>query len=341
MLLARILFLPTSLAALVSAAFVVPLPVFVEVPTAPIPIEQSVTVRDGTVAGEPVQGSYLIAAVTLTRGTAVRVVRSVVDGQAELVAERRVIPPGVDDDAYFARQRDVFRVTAELAAAIGMQAAGLPVDPSAITGDGVLVVDVVAGSPADGLLRPGDLIVGIEGTPVRTSEDLREVITARGTTPLELVVDRDGQSERVGLTPTLHEGRPVIGIVPETVDPRLQLPVEVDVDLDRIGGPSAGLMVALTVYDLVASEDLAAGRRIAGTGGILPDGSVETIGGIRHKAAAAAGAGIDVFLVPEEQLAEARRGVPAGTAMRLVGVRDFAHAVRALRGTAAALRVAG
>ena len=75
-----------------------------------------------------------------------------------------------------------------------------------------------------------------------------------------------------------------IGVTLQTVEEELELPVDAElVDQRGIGGPSAGLMLALTVYDLVSDEDLAAGRTIAGTGTVAGDGTVGRIGGIRRR----------------------------------------------------------
>ena len=98
-------------------------------------------------------------------------------------------------------------------------------------------------------------------------------------------------------------------------------------------GRSHGLMVALVTYAHVSGEDLAAGRRVAGTGAIDPDGAVVRIGGLLPKARAAESAGIDVFVFPASQLDELDGFVPSD--MVLVPVADFADALDGLRRTAA------
>ena len=88
-------------------------------------------------------------------------------------------------------------------------------------------------------------------------------------------------------------------------------------------------MAALTVYDTVADEDLAAGRHIVGTGTIEGDGTVGRIGSIREKAWTAVAAGADVMLVPATQAAEARAA--ADGRLQVIGVLTFQDALRALR----------
>lgn len=67
-------------------------------------------------------------------------------------------------------------------------------------------------------------------------------------------------------------------------------------------GSSHGMMVALMTYAEASGHDLAQGRHIAGTGGILGDGTVTRIGGLPAKARAARRAGADVLLFPASQV---------------------------------------
>ena len=93
-------------------------------------------------------------------------------------------------------------------------------------------------------------------------------------------------------------------------------------------GKSHGLMVALVAYAHASGRDLARGRSIAGTGGISGDGSVERIGGLRAKAAAARDVGADVLLYPAEQ-SRVLDGFAAGS-MRLLPVASLEDAITAL-----------
>jgi PDZ domain-containing protein len=92
-------------------------------------------------------------------------------------------------------------------------------------------------------------------------------------------------------------------------------------------------MTALTVYDQLSPDDLAAGRKIAGTGTIDVDGNVGEIGGIEAKARAAEGAGAQLFLAPATQAADARKVL--GDKVPVVGVTTFQQALDALRGATA------
>ncbi|MET0887603.1 MAG: S16 family serine protease, partial [Mycetocola sp.] len=102
-------------------------------------------------------------------------------------------------------------------------------------------------------------------------------------------------------------------------------PFDVSISSGEIGGPSAGLMWALGLYDLLTSGDLTGGRTIAGTGVIALDGAVSPIDGIEEKLAAAADAGASVFLVPEGNEEAARASGDHG--LELVPVATFDEAL--------------
>jgi len=327
-------FLPLCLLVLGAAAIVVPLPLFIERPRAPQDLAEVVRVDLADAAA--VDGAYLLTAVNLRRAAPIDLVASLFRSDDAFVGVPAVLSPGVADAAFFDEQRAVFTSTAEIATAVGLEGAGYEV----FAGDGARVLRVVAGSPADGLVAEGDVVVAVDGEPVGTTEDLVAALTEPDAAAQRvLTLQRDGNERSVRVAPRpLDRDAPQIGVSAETADLRIAEPVEVSVDAGRIGGPSAGLMVALTVFDLADDVDLAAGRRIAGTGAIAPTGTVGAIGGLPSKVGAAERAGAELFLVPSAQEVQAREALSAGTAMEVVGVDTFADAVAVLsRGARASL----
>jgi PDZ domain-containing protein len=328
----RAVFLPASVAILAMAAMVVPLPVYVETPGTPLSLQTAVAVEELAVGD--VRGDYLLTTVNLRSGTMIRLLTSLADGETVLMPVAAIVPPGEDRAAYFERQREVFRSSAELAAAVGLAAAGVDVDPTAITGEGVLVGRVLPGSPAEGRLRPGDLITAVDEHEIRVGDDLREALSRSGdAVDLRVVRDDAPLTQTVRPTDIDTPSGPIrgIGVEIQTANPRVDLPVGVAVDGGSIGGPSAGLMVALTVFDKVSAEDLAAGRVIAGTGTITGRGEVGAIGGVGPKVVAAHREGADIFMTPMGQLDAARAAVPEGSDLEVVGVATFDEALASLR----------
>lgn len=332
----RLLFLAVALAVLVAAAVTVPLPVFLERPGEVLSLGDNVRVELPDEGRAEINGDFLLTVVTLERATAVGVMGGLLDDSAQLLPVGRVTG-GVDQETYFDRQLALFEATTDVAAAVGLAAAGLDADPREGSGEGALVVEVVHGAPADGTLEPGDVITAVDGDPVGTGDELVDAVdAAAGSVMLTYVRDDSERRAEVELGSVAGRDEPGLGVGVQTAPVAPQPPVPVEVASGRIGGPSAGLMVALTVFDKAADTDLASGRRIAGTGGLTPGGDVEDVGGVAQKVLAAAEADVDVFVVPAEQLDTARGARPAQGDLELVGVGSFDEAVEALREGAAA-----
>jgi PDZ domain-containing protein len=323
----RRLLLLSSVVIVVAALALVPLP-WVELAPGPALDVRSRLEVDRPPAHEP-SGHLLLTTVLLGDATSFDAVDALVDPHRELVARQDVIPPGVNEGDYLAAQQQVFVESGQVAAAVAAREAGLPVT---VTGGGAVVAAVATGSPADGKLREGDVITAVDGRPVHLASDLVSRLAAVGSgTVVTLTVRRAGRARSVGirLRRASQLGRPRLGVAIETLDLRVRLPFHVGIRGNDIGGPSAGLMMALTVYDLLQPTDLTRGRTIAGTGTIDVDGRVGPIGGIREKVVGARRAGATLFLAPVSEAGDARDAAPKG--LRVVPVSTFDEAVAALR----------
>ena len=166
------------------------------------------------------------------------------------------------------------------------------------------VFSVSRGTPADGRLEPRDVIVKVGATAVHTLEQTGKAIRAVPSgQPVTLTLKRKGEQRTVEVTPEDVKGTPMIGI---RLVPSYDFPFFVSVGLgDDIGGPSAGLMFSLGIYDVLSEGSLTDGQVIAGTGELRPNGRVAPIGGIDQKIAAARNAGAQLFLVPPANCADA------------------------------------
>jgi Lon-like protease len=254
-----------------------------------------------------------------------------VDPATKIVPPQTITP---DDTTPQEQARQGFQMldqSTTTAVGIGMQLAGYPVT---ISGTGAQVVSVLAESHANGLLHPGDVITSVSGQPVRTTADLISQIKAQqpGAT-VDLKVERDGNASPLSiplLPPSAPGGAPRLGISIQTAGFDVQTPFPVTIIPQKIvGGPSAGLMFTLTVFNALSPEDLTGGRKIAGTGTINPDGSVGPIGGVEQKVAAAEAAGATIFLSPAENYADA---LTAAKSIRVVKITTAQEAVDFLKG---------
>ena len=194
----------------------------------------------------------------------------------------------------------------------------------------VFVGEIQDGSPSSGILQPQDQIVDLDGTPITDFASLQAALAT--TTPGQVVsitVLRDGEqvTEKVTLGTNPKSGSS--GYLGIGAQERPHAPFDIAIALERIGGPSAGLMFTLGIIDKLTEGDLTDGRFIAGTGTIDGDGTVGPIGGVLLKLITARDAGATVFLVPADNCAEAITQVPDG--LQLVKVASVQDAMTALQ----------
>ena len=195
----------------------------------------------------------------------------------------------------------------------------------------VEVTGVSPDGPSDGKLEPRDRITSVDGRPVDKMDDLLGALDdVQPGDPVEVGIRRGGTDKTVEITTTAskdEEKRALIGVL---VGLGYDFPFDVHVGIDdSIGGPSAGLVFALSVYDTLTPGALTGGDVIAGTGTIAPDGSVGPIGGIREKIVAATRAGAELFLVPPDNCASALEA-PVDDDVRLVRADTLHSAVTSL-----------
>jgi Lon-like protease len=246
---------------------------------------------------------------------------------AQLVPASAVLAPGTSDDERRQADRRAMSRSQEVAAAVALRAAGYKVITRPI---GALIEQVDPNAPAAGELRAGDVIIRADSTRVRGPADLRRAVGKhKPGEPVTLVVRR-GDSQRRLVVRTradpAESGRAIIGVLVDQ-EATIKLPRRVKIRAGNIGGPSAGLAFALDVLEEVG-RDVDGGHKVAATGAIALDGSIEPIGGVRQKTIGVRRSGIDVFLVPAgDNAAEARRYADG---LRIIPVRSFQQALRAL-----------
>ncbi|MFW5934160.1 MAG: PDZ domain-containing protein [Actinomycetota bacterium] len=325
----RSAFYASTVAIVAAAAFTVPLPFIEFLPADPTEIPPLVEI-EGTQTTE-LDGETALLTILLRQQPTVPAIGALLDEDRQLRPLNEVYPPGTEREQLREVERERFGRAFDVAAVVGAQAAG--VDAELVTE--VAVVQVIPDSPAEGLLDPGDIIVEVNGERVTAAEGVQR-ITREGEIGerIELAVRRAGESDTDSVTAELADvsgdGTPALGVLIETAVDDLRLPFEVTLAEDtRIGGPSAGLMIGLTVYDLLSDEDLLDGRTVMGTGTLDADGRVGPVGGVPEKIRAVAEHGADLVLVPRSQLDEARAAAP--DELNLVGVSDLDEALEVLR----------
>ncbi|MEV0677817.1 PDZ domain-containing protein [Actinosynnema sp. NPDC050436] len=193
----------------------------------------------------------------------------------------------------------------------------------------VVAGDITRGSAADNVLQPDDRLVAVNGKEVAGFEDVRAAL--ENTKPgdrVEITFQRQSARQTATVTLGASEDRTsgFLGIRP--VD-RADVPFDIKISLSDVGGPSAGLLFALSIVDKLTPGELNGGQSVAGTGEINDKGEVGRIGGINFKMVAAREGGATTFLVPAGNCDEAKQHAPEG--LRLVKVEKLADAVESLK----------
>jgi PDZ domain-containing protein len=268
-------------------------------------------------------GHLLLTAVLLDHATPYDVLEGWLNRSETVVRDRDLFPPGQtkqQEEQISQSEMDTSKIDAAIVALT--KYAGYPERH----GPGVLIEEVFGGTPADGKLVAGDVILRLDGKPVDDPDELSRAIRAAGTSrALELTVRGGAETRHVRIVPGHVRGvkRPVIG-----VSAVRSFPFPLTISSGDIGGPSAGLMWTLGLIELLTPGELTGGRNIAGTGQIFPNGRVGPIGGIEQKVVAAEHAGATVFFAPRRNAAAA---MSVANRIRVVPVRSYLDALRFLK----------
>jgi PDZ domain-containing protein len=202
------------------------------------------------------------------------------------------------------------------AIAVALKAVGADVKSHIVVGQ------VTKDSPNQSLLKAGDRIDTIDGQPVANTEAVRTAIGKhKPGEKVRLGLVRDGKPVTVEAATKENQGRTTIGVF---LGLTFDFPYKVTIDAGDVGGPSAGTMFALGLYDTLTPGALTGGQKIAGTGTIDYTGAVGPIGGIRQKLVGARDGGAKWFLAPADNCSEVVGHVPDG--LKVVRIATFDEA---------------
>ncbi|TAM68658.1 MAG: PDZ domain-containing protein [Microbacteriaceae bacterium] len=191
----------------------------------------------------------------------------------------------------------------------------------------VAVKQIISGTPAAETLKVGDEINTVNGTAVPGVQSLREALKKNGAgRPATLGITRDGKLQTVAVTPEESSGAVILGI---GAGMDYTFPIDVKIQLNNVGGPSAGQMFALGIIDKLTPGALTGGQRVAGTGTIDDEGNIGPIGGIRQKMFGARAAGAQWFLAPASNCDEVTGHVPSG--IRVFAVKTLKDSLTVLK----------
>jgi PDZ domain-containing protein len=248
------------------------------------------------------------------------------DPSHSVVPLDEIYPPGQTDDQASQQSTQEMSGSQEAAQAAALSELGIAYTTT------VTVAQVAKDAPASGILKAGDDLLTVNGAPVTSLSNLQKAIIANGAvSPVTLVLRRDGAEQTVQITPKVsaETKNPAIGIYTGAT---YTFPFDVKIQLQDVGGPSAGMMLALGMYDKLTPGALAGGKHIAGTGTIDADGTVGAIGGIRQKMYGARGDGATWFLAPASNCNEVTGHIPSG--LKVVAVKTLNDSLAAVKAIA-------
>ncbi len=210
-------------------------------------------------------------------------------------------------------------------------------------GAGALVNSVAAKSPSEGKLKAGDVITAVDDKPVSLSSDLTTLLATRRfgqTVRLKVTTgDQPVRTETIRLggsnedksecsAEKTNTGKGCLGVAINTKSHDFDKPIDIRIDANGIGGPSAGLAFVLAIMDQLRPGELTGGHKVAVTGTMSIDGTVGDVGGVVQKTAAVRRSGAEYFLVPPGEYEQAKS--VAGSKLKVIKVATLDEALQAL-----------
>jgi PDZ domain-containing protein len=247
------------------------------------------------------------------------VLRAWIDPARDVYPVDAVFDPQVSEEQVAEENAVQMAGSQEEATAVALRAMGKDVPTH------IVIAQLSSQSKAKDLLQPKDRIVRVDGTEITSADDVRTALQQhRPGDPVQVTVTRGGKEVTVTV-PTIEGqgGRTALGVI---LSLEHDFPATIKIDAGSIGGPSAGLMFSLGIYDKLTPGPLANNHQIAGTGTIDDSGNVGPIGGIRQKLAGARADGATWFLAPSDNCDEVVDHVPDGLSVVKVSTFDQAKA---------------
>lgn len=244
-----------------------------------------------------------------------------IDSTQKVIPVEALYPPDRTSEEVRAESSAMMEVSQQdaIAAALGYLGYQTPRE--------IYVSEVTADAASSGKLVAADFVISVNDQRLSSVEQLREIIGAWDeVSPVQVVVSRSGALITQDIIPRKDaEGNFRLGIL---VGYRYDFPVDVELQLGDVGGPSGGMMFALGIIDRLTPEGITGGLHIGGTGTIQQSGIVGPIGGIVQKLHGAKSAGATVFLAPAGNCREIAGNEPSG--LRVVKIEQLRDAVSAL-----------
>ena len=251
------------------------------------------------------------------------------NSQIDLYPREVILPDGVTPQELSEISIQNMMTSENVAIAVALDSLDYEIESE---GDGVLVVGLLDDSPVKDKLIKNDLIISINNELVRSASEFISMLRMYEIGDIvNIGLIRNEQELTIETKLIEHveyENEPMVGFLASTPNQQFIFPFEVDIKTGNVGGPSAGMMMALNVYNLLTEDDITNGKKIAGTGTIEIDGSIGPVGGVKQKVIAAKRANAGLILVPTANYEEA--SVFADDNTQIVAVDSFDNALNVI-----------
>ena len=323
---------------------VYPLDSYVSQPGGAYELSPLVKVEDGD---EQDEGTFSLMTISVGKATPATYLWSKVSEKMKLLPANKVRRHGEDDQEYNIRQLRLMTDSQFNAITVAFEKTGKPVE---IDFTGIYIQQVVEGSAADGKLKAGDRVVGVDGKPLEEPDQFATYVAdQRKGDAIQVDAERKGKPFKTTITLTeIPKAKGKVGLgIAFLEDRSLKTIPKVNFNTSEIGGPSAGLMFTLEIINQLVPSDITKGYTVAGTGEMLPGGTVGRIGGIDFKVMAADRDGMEIFFAPDDELPEevkeanpgitsnyeeaAKTAKKIGTSMKIVPVKTVDDALEYLK----------
>ncbi len=298
-----------------------PTPYILNAPGRAVPVSSIINIEDSR--SGPVDGQYLMTTVLSEKATLLLCIYAMLDPAASLSSDQ------VENESHRAQsppEGGQMELAQYISTRVALEELGFHLEGEFV---GLRVLGLTPDSPNKNSLRPGDLLLSLNGQDRIALTSFRTMVEGTADEQvLKATVKREDKNLPIQLKTATLEGKRRIGAVLRPEYTSVELPVKVEFHSGNTSGASGGLVFALEIYDRLNREkDLARGRVIAATGTLDPAGQVGAIEGLRFKLVGAERAGADTFLVPRENWPEIQN---IATSMTVVPVSTFEEALHAL-----------
>ena len=306
----------------------IPTSYFLVIPGQAVNLSENITVENGE---KDAKGQFLLTSTAIIKANLLLYIYGFFDPNIDLKNRN-------DDTLLNIAQKDYINIMTELmqesqmiSKVVALRKAGYSPE---IFGRGVLINGILDNSSAKNKLLSGDVIIKIDEQPVHTLEEFSEIIRSYSSSQMVRITflrDNSTYSSSISLIELPgaenERGRIGIGVYADTKDLQCRFPLEIEINLKKIKGPSAGLMIALEILNQLTENDLSSSLLIAGTGNLSMDGRITEVDGIKQKIISAKKHKADIFLVPQKNYPEALK---FNHGIRIIPVDDFDDAVMKL-----------